>query len=398
MSPPPNNNNNNYNTSSPQCLLFPPQTQPCSGRGICIADGICQCTDIAFTGIGDFFKGSESCDINKDSVMALWSILVIAHSFSLLYALNFIKIKMQSKRNQNQNRFCKSHVPSGIVIAIINILFMTLGCLRASNVDGKIIGTSVDVTVLFSISTSAFWIYTNSFAYDFLQLNVLQAKMKDENTRKQVQKVFGMLKFVMPFCSIFSTVTCCLPLGMLNNNNIDQVTGLATSHYALSGIVILIQAPLVVGMIVPVIGDLKEAATLMNSNSTGQSDADAKLKALLAKLTTFKTNTINNALINVTLAGLFCWPYLQRQSSIFLPIAWSSCAFILVDSMHTLNPRTGASSGSSTSGMKNTNNKSSSATVPANNGGDQHGLIPAVSAYAASTMNNNTSFSSQAHQ
>ena len=298
--------------AAPNCPgVLAPETQTCSGRGTCVSENWCACPD-GWTGQGDFAFGAPSCAVNIPAIQALWALVALVHVGTFAFALHFLRVK----RAQGT----KSQAPMylGLLVVINNIGLIITGLTRAID-PLRTIGSDPTATVFFSIAAAAFWSATHVFIYAFLQLSIKQARMGRE---EDAQKYLKHLKISLPVSNIASLVASMLPLGMLGASNALQVQQLATSHYIILALELVVTGGILTPYFVKkVVHDIKQA---ISKNP----DKSEKLVQVEAKLQRLQTELRNQMATNVLFAALMgFWPFLQVYgSSYFLPFAWTSAA------------------------------------------------------------------------
>jgi len=329
--------------------ILVPDTQNCSGRGVCLTATFCDCED-GWTGIGDFAFQSPTCNVNIKAIQALWGLLACLHWSAAVLAVLYLRIKAKQKTRP------LGPILMGISILSTGVFVGTTAMIRATN-PLRTIGSDTVVTVLFAFGTSSFWIAVNLFIFAFIDLALRQAKM-GRNAEVSQRLLFHM-KISLPLLNSISIIACFLPIGMLRATDAGHVQQLASAHYLLSaGELVATGAWLGPQFINRVIKEISEVA----SHHPGKSN---KLEQIVKKLERFRTELRNQTITNVIFAVLFgFWPFLQiAGSSYFLPFAWTSGGGLCILGLYVNLPVSDKKS-SQTPGEKSSSVQPGSTTMP----------------------------------
>ena len=354
------------------CTLTPlfPETAACSGRGTCVAS-TCLCDDpTTWTGVGDFVKGARGCDINIKASQALWALVSIANALAFAWCVAYLRAKIvRLPKRTPRAVVAASGLPLGWLVLMATASLVALGALRASDPTGTPIGTDVAATVLLALASGGFWSAVPVYISTLLALNVKQARIKDAAMRERMHRAETVLTRALPPLWLITVVACfCAPLAMLGTNDAGLTFSLASAHYLLLALNMLLYALLATAMVQPLIRDLRDAiggaggggsaaaaspslkgdsapsGTTGTANSgtvvTNNSNANAVLKDIADSLQVFIRDLHQQAGVNLVVALFFgCWPFLQRQASLQLPVAWLSAALVMANTIRTVYPR-----------------------------------------------------------
>ena len=221
------------NSSSECPPLLVPQSQNCSGRGICISSTSCDCQD-GWTGLGDFAFESPSCNIYIPAIQALWSILAFFQLLSLLFAIYYLRIKHKQSR-----LVARLPITMGYLFVVAASLLFCCAVLRATDFR-RTIGSNVAVTLLFSLGTGTFWVSAHVFAYAFMEATNRRAMVFKASQQEQWLLSLQTVKISLIVTGILSFVFCLCPLGFLSSNSSSEFLIFGSLHYLGTGTSIFI--------------------------------------------------------------------------------------------------------------------------------------------------------------
>jgi hypothetical protein len=340
--------------------ILAPETQNCSGRGLCLSASVCDCPD-GWTGIGDFAFGAPSCAINVKAVAALWGLAGTLHFFVFCFALYYLKVKSK------QTNRSKTPLLLGVLILGSSTFMCTTGWIRAIS-PLRTIGSDPAVTVTFVIGATCFWSGCHTFIYSFIALSLKQARIFRTNDETK-ERTLLHLKISLPISNAFSMVGCLVPLGMLSATNAFTVSSLATAHYVILALELAVTGLWLTPLFVRgMISEIKQ----VSGQQTGQKSQI--LQSITSKMERFLAELRNQSITNITCAGLFgFWPFLQVYgSSYFLPFAWTSGAIVgalgLYLNLPVAKESSGKGSSSATGDKDNSQLKAMSSAMSTKNG------------------------------
>jgi hypothetical protein len=307
-----------------------PATQACGNGGTCLSDSLCQCAD-GWVGEGDFVYASPSCSINVAAITALYSITAVVNAIPAVGALYFLwALRRKAKSLKLVFAFtCLVGTSSLVILSII----------RASSPQTTAIGTYVPSTVLFSIGSGGFWFGGLLFLHSFLSVASSQVRFKP-NARTSFARIQAQLRIGFPLIFLGVAVALLCVLCMLAAQSASSMYALALVHYVLLGLSMLSLGAFLIPMLInPLILDLSESLSMGADTS--------KIRQILSKLTRFKSELRSQNLLNFPVAIMFgCWPWLQMQSSFFLPLAYISTAVLTALALYIEFPVSSPSSSS----------------------------------------------------
>jgi hypothetical protein len=388
------------------CPVFPPETSSCSdNRGTCIAPNICACPD-GWTGYGDFVDGTQSCDINVNAIIAIWSIASIGLFLECIGGLYLIKIavhrvqqKIQVKKdthNNNNNAVSVSVAVArrrleesnwftkiqtwirlllksptflpGIGGAVAGFNFTCLAIVRIIYpYDG--IGTGIAASIFFFFGTFSYWVMGTSFVFQYTRMATMGIKMKnDGNTIARRVKI--LKNICLPLVWFTAAIAGVMSIPMLNDR--EHMVQYATGHYVSISITCFIFCGIVMPALTgPMLHELDETITIF-SNQAGVDTTT--LIQVRNKVSWLRNQCVTNGLIQCALCSILAgWPFLQRKSSYFHSIAWIQggivgCVVIWA-SIPSKDKATVTGSGSANNRNNNNHNSKSRSTDPSGDGG-----------------------------
>ena len=211
-------------------LLYP-ETQNCTGRGVCVSATVCDCQS-GYTGIGDFSFQSPSCAIDIVVVKAVYGIYASLNFLGVIITLVYLKIKL-SQFNIH-GRMQKVKVYSPIVLGItesVSMAFLgTTAVIRATFTDTRSIGSDVSTTVCYVIGVTANWFAVHVFTYGFLNLAYVRL-MKYKSAQPRVAVVLKEVKTVLGTSNLISIATNLAPLGLLNSSSSESFFAIGIIHF-----------------------------------------------------------------------------------------------------------------------------------------------------------------------
>jgi len=362
---------------------LPPDTQPCTGRGACVwgspADNStaeCACP-APYTGRGDFVGGSLACDIFAPAVQGLYAVLLAACACCLIWTTRYwlVRVARLPKPVTGRGLFLATGMPVAWCAVVSQGSFVVVSAMRVADPYANVFAVGVEpaVTLAFAVGATAFWIGTSLFLHEFLLLNVKQSLVRSAEARSRVERLFAVLRRVFPAVAVVTVTGCfAVPLAMLGVPDTDPWArfGLAAAHYWSCALTISLYGFVLVPRLVnPIIADIhvvleSSAASPRSPQSPDVQPAPAgnssphpapvghdALRQVAADLAFFVNDLHRQSVVNVVFAALFgFWPFLQRNSSVWLPIAWMSGAIVTFNCTRALMPKRTASQGAQPSG------------------------------------------------
>lgn len=326
--------------------ILAPESQNCSGRGICVDEFTCEC-QVGWTGKGDFAFGSPSCGIHIDAVRSLWAIVAILNILALVFSAYYIRVKLA------QTIRTKAPLALGFILGLENICIAATGIIRAAN-PSRTIGSDVLVTVVFTVGTSLFWCAAHVFIYSFIELGLKQSRIFQHTDVRDA--LMRHMRLSLPISAVVSVCACLTVLGMLGSTSAEVTHALATSHYLISAFVLALTG---FWLTPSFISQLRRDIDSVASKQSG--DRAEMLNRITSKMTRFESELKKQAVSNTVFAVFMgFWPLVQIVgSSYFLPFAWSSGAIVSVLSLYLNLPvHDGKSSTQKSSTVKSTDNSS----------------------------------------
>ena len=329
--------------------LLPPASQNCSGRGVCVSDTICSC-EAGWTGRGDFAFLSPSCDVNLGAIEALYAILAIAHFLQMPICVLYLRTKLDPKRVK-KNKYSKLPIAMGFLLLLSNILFSSLGVLRAANPGTRTIGTDPAATVLFGLGGSVYWTAIHVFILGFIEVVHRQALRFRQGSARilPLEQIRVAISTTCALVILFSMA----PLGMLTANDASRFLVFGAMHYVGLGSSALLLGLLVVPYYIRKLqNEVKSGRRAIMENVNG--NTTVALDALLFKLKRFDAELRKQVFPQFAVATIFgLWPFLQvHGSSYWIPMAWTMATFISSLGMYLNSPISAQSSNTPSSDDK----------------------------------------------
>jgi len=295
-------------------ILYP-QTQNCSGRGVCLSATTCLCPE-GWTGQGDFAFDSPNCDINLSAIRGLWAMLAVSHLFTILWIIFYFKKKYGQRSRP------VAPIVLGVLFLCSSTCLMITGLIRSIQ-PLRTIGSDVTVTVFFCLGTAVFWTGCTVFINIFLELALKQSRIGGSNNNVAI--MFARLRGFFPLSICLEWIACLILFGMLNAQSEGAFYGYAATHYLFSAFVMnfcYVYCRVYIG------GLSKE----LQANIKANPGKSAILKIIVWKLDRCLLELRNQGAVNIIFALFFgIWPFLQVVgSSYFLPFAWMSAAAVTV--------------------------------------------------------------------
>jgi len=315
--------------------VFAPWTESCVGPlgGECVDAMHCACPD-GYTGAGDFAVGSPTCSINIGAIQALYGLLAFVQPFCALTTLVYIR-RIRDRRLLSMR---STRVVGLAAIVTMSVMFFALGVLRASSPTTTGIGRHAGATVLFSLGASCFWIYILHFTSFLVTMSLRQSRVMDMGgSEASVYVVFvSRVERALPVLVVLVLMICFLPCVMLGLNDSRAVFIVGVLHYeglALYAFILgVVVAPRVLRPIRNEIAGAITRAKVMRMDTHQLEEVHFKLKRV-AK------DTVSQGIFNVVLASPFgCWPFLQSNSSYWLPVAFFMGSVLAIQTLYTEMP------------------------------------------------------------
>lgn len=315
-------------------------------------------------GAGDFVFGSPSCEINLLYVKIMWSLNAVSNAFVLLvlvFAVN--AILLPNLRNPNKMKrstlIRKCFFFATLFVYAVSIIIV--GIFRASNPRTTAIGTHPVTTIFFALGSGAFWAASLQFIYSFMMFSKSQTRFQDEDYSSNEKRLLVM----MGIMAVFVILSQAVVVAMLGVTNSTQMYALGCVHYILISCIELacglLMVPAYLGPLIKSLAESVDSTHVQNHNSTQRS----KVQAVLDKIVRFRKELRNNALLHVPLAAAIgFWPFLQAQSSYWLPIAYFSSALLVLLALYIENPVRSATFGLKTGDKHPNTSGQTSSTAP----------------------------------
>jgi hypothetical protein len=375
---------------SPACppVLGWPQaaSEPCTHGGSCVSLTTCSCVN-GWTGSGDFVLNAPTCDISLTYVTVAWSITATVNLAVLLWGLYFIAVVFWLRPLSQNSRSRKRKALFVLTCTCNTLCIFLVAVVRASSPTNTAIGTFAPTTVLFALGSTMFWLSALQFVYLFLQVAVSQARMK-ANARVSLEAMLRSLNIGLPILGVFAVLANMCVVGMMGATTQSTMYALGLVHYTILALcMVVLGAWLIPKFVNPLVADLEESAQSSQSGGGARSpnhqsknhDQTAKVRSVLAKLKRFRVELRNNNLVNLPLSlAVGCWPWLQSQSSYFLPIPYITTALLTALALYVEFPvySVKTSEGAAGRGNNNTPQPNISSNGDANFSGDGGGGGP----------------------
>ena len=214
---------------------------------------------------------------------------------------------------------------------------MTVTCLlRIIYPDSVVIGANAAISVIFSVGVFAFWVHSILFTSNFVRLAIGQARIKDAKTRERINELERRSRNIFPLLFALDAIACVMPIAMTGATDRTTVYIMALIHYMfLAFLICILGLWLLPTLIGPLVIDIEAAISLRDRGT----DTGAVLLQITKKMKLFLADLRIQSLANCVFAGFFGgWPMLQSFTSYWLPIAWTSAAFITITSLHAERP------------------------------------------------------------
>jgi hypothetical protein len=339
-------------TSGTHCPLLWPLTTPCSGHGTCLTIttinsssssslnvGDCECFE-GYISLGDFAtQPGADCDLNILAIRVLYGITILPSLISLILSVRYLMLKREAMNESSSKKLKWSDLINSIpVLAIIaNICLIGMASIKIYNPELGV-GTSLVVTILFSIMFQAFWIIQLGYLYLSLQMTAIQARIKSAAFQTRLELQLERLQKFLIFVFIVSFIWGLAPLIMLFVPSSVNIVG--PIHYIGGSFNIAVLSFMALPRtLFPIRNDIREAIKDDGlAESSARAAARERMEIIERKLTFLFRLIQRNAVPQTIVACVFAlWPYLLRKASYQLPVTWITATIVLAFEVYSIS-------------------------------------------------------------
>lgn len=306
---------------------FAPQTQNCSGRGVCLGAYFCAC-EPGWTGQADLVFGEPSCAVHITASRALWGICACSCFLGLVHAIRFLRIRLSIRHITN------SRAPELTALFVIaSMFFLVISSLIRTIDPTRTVGKDVTVTVTYSLGYILFWCGCNAFVYIFLGFGIKQARMFGKV--QMLEDLKATMKRLAPITATVGAMHGFLPLGVLGSTSQLTTRVLASTFYISDAILVLVAGLwLIPSFSGPLRREMLEIASKHDETSAKPIIQFAKKIELLE---------VQMRLMPLPLSSVFFligfWPFLQFYgSSYVIPITQAMSGVTSIMALEAASP------------------------------------------------------------
>ena len=303
--------------------ILAPETQNCSGRGVCIDSAHCFC-EPGWTGAGDFVFGAPSCAVNILAISILWSLAAVLEFACIILTINFYrrKKKLVKAITKSQTMFVAS-------CFVHNGAWAICGILRVSRSELKTIGAEPVVTTIYVLGMLALTFAVDSYIYIFLEMAIHQSKM---NPNMNVPR----MKLYVVMVNVIILVTVWFPEFMLAASDSQTARHIISAHNYLMALGFLILLFMVIPSVIgSFVRDIK-LALKNNQKRTGSSILAPVAKKMILLERIANGLCIHQIIVTTTIGT---WQFLLVEGSPYwVPILAIPSATIQIAIIINLTP------------------------------------------------------------
>jgi hypothetical protein len=206
-----------------------PDNTVCGNGGSCIPDeNRCACIN-GWSGRGDFVLGEPSCNMYLPAIQHLWIPVFVIHLLVAPFSFEYV-FRVLLKCSKIGFQKLKHQVGFGLLNLTTN-LGIAATAIQKYRFPNQTIGTDVGVTVSFSIGATAFYSACSMLLLVFLEVNVKNAKIRDEEFRIKYDKIMRGWKLNLSWVFVLTVVWMFMPVFMLAASSTEAFFALTFLHY-----------------------------------------------------------------------------------------------------------------------------------------------------------------------